>query len=170
MARRSNYDKFPFVPAGLASECSAGWPAIAARLGRCSQGRVLCVECYPGVFVGQLCEDLRNQFPSSSVFDSERCLKAQGQLRAMLDPLLGNDPVFGRMSAIELENYFDSEKLQQMRIDIERAAQVGPAIVVGAGASLVAPDNALRVYADLARWEIQLRWRRNEVGNLGLDN
>jgi hypothetical protein len=26
------------------------------------------------------------------------------------------------------------------------------------------------VYADIARWEIQQRWRRKEIGNLGLDN
>src|SRR5581483_9955690 len=40
----------------------------------------------------------------------------------------------------------------------------------GTGASLVAPHPDLLVYADLARWEIQQRQRRNIIGNLGADN
>jgi hypothetical protein len=35
---------------------------------------------------------------------------------------------------------------------------------------LVCAQPDLIVYADIARWEIQQRWRRNETGNLGLDN
>jgi hypothetical protein len=41
--------------------------------------------------------------------------------------------------------------------------------VVGTGASLVHPGDIL-VYADLARWEAQLRMRRDRISNLGCDN
>jgi mannose-6-phosphate isomerase class I len=41
--------------------------------------------------------------------------------------------------------------------------------VVGCGASLLAQADVL-VYADLARWEAQNRFRRNETSNLGADN
>src|SRR5208337_3086166 len=41
---------------------------------------------------------------------------------------------------------------------------------LGTGASLVAPDASALVYADMARWEIQMRWRRHEIGNFGLNN
>jgi len=40
---------------------------------------------------------------------------------------------------------------------------------VGCGATLVA-DADLLVYADLTRWEAQLRFRRNESSNLGVEN
>ena len=43
-------------------------------------------------------------------------------------------------------------------------------IVFGPGASLVCPKPSYLVYADMARWEIQMRQRRNEIGNLGTDN
>jgi mannose-6-phosphate isomerase class I len=41
--------------------------------------------------------------------------------------------------------------------------------IVGCGARLVA-DGDILVYADLARWEAQLRYRRNEISNLGVEN
>lgn len=44
-----------------------------------------------------------------------------------------------------------------------------PVIVIGTGASMVAPDATL-VYVDMARWEIQQRFRRHEVKALGIDN
>jgi mannose-6-phosphate isomerase class I len=46
----------------------------------------------------------------------------------------------------------------------------GLVLVVGCGATLIAPDATVTVYADLARWEAQLRFRRNESANLGAAN
>jgi len=171
MSRQSNYDRFPFIAAGSAEECSAGWRPIAARLAPCLKGRGgLCIECYPGVFSARLSEELRFNLPSAAVFLAEECLNAPEQLRAMLDPLLGPDRVFGRMSGITLDDYFDAAKLDAMRAAVERAAREGLVLVVGTGAALVSPTGATKVYADLARWEIQLRWRRGDTGNLGLNN
>lgn len=171
MARQSNYDKFPVIASGAAEECSVGWRAIASRLsGLVKQRRVLCIECYPGVFAGEIQQALHQQLPFATAFFAEDCLKRPAELRSMLDPLLGEDRVFGRMSGIRLEDYFDAAKLERMRLAIIVAEQEGPVIVVGAGASLVAPGSAVLVYADIARWEIQLRWRRGGLGNLGLNN
>jgi len=46
----------------------------------------------------------------------------------------------------------------------------GLLLIVGVGAALVSPDPGILVYADMARWEIQGRQRRNEIPNLGADN
>lgn len=171
MARKSNYDKFPFVAAGSADECSIGWQAIAARVSsQLGQSRALCIECYPGVFVAQIYAELRRYLLSATIFLSEDCLKRPDELHSMLDPVLGTDRVFGRMSGLRLEDYFSSAKLDQIRQAVMCAERKGPVVVLGAGASLVSPDTAMLVYADMARWEIQLRWRRGEVGNLGLNN
>ena len=171
MPRRSNYDKFPVVAAGPAEECSAGWQAVAARLApHARRHHAVCVECYPGIFVDRMIEELRAQLPSATVFRSQECLKTPEDLRTMLNPLLGTDRVFGRMSGLSLEDYFNASKLREMSLAVESAAQQGPVLVVGTGAALVSPPNATQVYADLARWEIQLRCRRGEIGNLGLNN
>ena len=171
MGRRSNYDKFPFVSAGPAEECSVGWQAIADRLSPfLEKSRALCVECYPGVHVQQLREELCAHLSLARIFLSEDCLKTPEELRSLLNPLLGTDRVFGRMSGLGLEDYFDQNKLVTMRAAVNRAAEQDPVIVMGAGGSLISPASAALVYADMARWEIQLRWRRGEIGNLGLNN
>jgi|HubBroStandDraft_5_1064220.scaffolds.fasta_scaffold12046_1 mannose-6-phosphate isomerase class I len=167
MPRRSNYDKFPFVAAGAAEECSPGWDAIAARL---SDSHVLCIECYPGVLVQQAMEELCARLELLAAFLSEQCLKTPQQLHAMLDPVLGTDRVFGRMNGIGLVDYFDAAKLKSLSVAVEHASRQGPVMIIGAGAALVAPPDATLVYADMARWEIQMRWRRGEIGNLGLEN
>lgn len=53
---------------------------------------------------------------------------------------------------------------------IKQASSNERVLVIGTGAALLAPQRDTLVYADMARWEIQLRYRRNELGNLGLDN
>ncbi len=171
MSRESNYDKSPFVAAGRDEECSVGWQAIAARLAPGLQERgVVCVECYPGVFVRRVLDALRGRLAAAAIFCAEECLKTPAQLHAMLDPLLGTDRVFGRMSDLTLDDYMDAAKLDAMRLAVEHVAREGPVLVVGTGAALMSPPNAVMVLADLARWEIQLRWRREEIGNLGLNN
>ena len=171
MSRQSNYDKFPVAAAGPAEECSEGWQAVAGRLGAALRANgALCVECYPGIFGREVLEQLRTHLEAAAAFFSEDCLKSAQQLHGILDPLLGTDRVFGRMSGIRLEDYFDPQRLEEMRAKVGEAAARGPVLIVGTGASLLAPPAAPVVYADLARWEIQLRWRRNEIGNLGLEN
>lgn len=171
MPRRSNYDKSPFVAAGTTDECSTGWEATAARLApHFERHHVLCLECYPGTFVRPVLDELSAHLFAPAIFFSQDCLKTPVELRAMLNPLLGDDRVFGRMSDLSLEDYFDLSKLADMRLALERAADMGPVIVIGAGAALISPPGSMLVYADIARREIQLRWRRREIGNLGLNN
>jgi mannose-6-phosphate isomerase class I len=167
MARKSNYDRFPFVAAGPAEGCSVGWASIAAGLAPYDS---VCVECYPGVLTKQVREGLQAHLGSWKIFPSENCLKTPEELRRMLDPFLGTDRVFGRMNELTLQDYFDDAKLTEMRLDIGGAIGNGPVLIAGAGASLVSPPGSMLVYADVARWEIQLRFRRGEIGNLGLNN
>ena len=171
MARKSNYDKYPTISAGTWEECQAGWDAIAAVLADAPGNHsALCIDCYPGVFTDEVICALRLRLPAYRFFLADECLKPPAELRQMLETILGADRVFGRMSGLSLEQYFDSEKLRKMRSEVVRAANEMPVVVLGTGASLIAPENFVLVYADLARWEIQLRWRRNELVNFGLEN
>jgi mannose-6-phosphate isomerase class I len=99
---------------------------------------------------------------------AEECFRDAAELERMLAPILTDDPVFGRMSEIELGDFLDSEKTARRRRAIGETS--GLVAVVGAGATLVAARWDLLVYCDMARREIQLRQRSNEVGNLGVDN
>jgi hypothetical protein len=46
----------------------------------------------------------------------------------------------------------------------------GITIIYGVGAALVAEKQGLLIYADMARWEIQMRMRKHLVDNVGVNN
>jgi hypothetical protein len=107
-------------------------------------------------------------FQPSQVFRSSEVLKSSAEIENMLAPFLTDDPVFGRMSGLRIEDFLDSGKLARIRDQINKAE--GRVLVIGTGAALLASRVDVLVYADLARWEIQQRQRRNEIPNLGADN
>ena len=164
---RSRYDKSPFTPVGRGSACDVGWAAIAERLralgtrARC----VLAVECYPGVDVDDLLRALSEALVPALRVDARRLYRDAAAVEAMCAPHLGDDPVFGRINALAVEDFLDSPLRAAAEGRIGAVGQ-GLVLVVGTGASLVAPADVL-VYADLPRWEIQQRQRRHEVSSLG---
>jgi mannose-6-phosphate isomerase class I len=172
MPRNSNYDKYPCVPISTSpSQCWVGWQEIINRLTFASTepSCVLAVECYPGAFEGQIRSSLEEGLRPSKVIYTPDLLEPASYVDGMLSEVLGDDPVFGRMNDIPLEAFFSEGKLARGR---EMAANwsTGLLLVVGVGAALISPDADLLVYADMARWEIQGRQRRNEISNFGSDN
>jgi mannose-6-phosphate isomerase class I len=164
------YDRFPSVAVGTSEECLSGWGAIAAQLrSKVGSRGALVVECYPGVHLGEIERALRPAFPGAAVLNTETLLRPPQVIDAMLDPLLGDDPVFGRMNELEIADFFDPDKLAAAQQQWAKASEQH-VVILGTGASLVCPAPAVLVYADLARWEIQMRQRRNEIGNFGADN
>src|ERR1700675_675680 len=175
MPRRSNYDKFPFVQVtDREADCQVGWAAVAQQLDAALTGKrsILCVECYPGANLDEIERGLAPQLRPRLVVRVESCLKSPQELDAMLKPYLGgSDPVFGRMNGVTLQEFLDPRKVADVRKLIRASASGdGRILVVGTGAALIAERFDLLVYADLARWELTLRQRRGEIGNLGAGN
>ena len=172
MSRRSNYDKYPCIPVSTSkSECWAGWPEILERL-RESSGQsccVLCVECYPGAFESVIRDALVEGLRPQAVIYAPDLLKPPHEVDRMLQPVLGDDPVFGSMNEITLEEFFDPGRLNHARVKAANWER-GLLLILGVGAALISPRPDVLVYADMARWEIQGRQRRNEIANLGTDN
>lgn len=170
--RNSNYDKYPCVRVDTSpSETWIDWRAISDRLKPLTIKNpcVVCVECYPGAFEPSIRRALEQGLRPAEVIFTPELLKAPGEIDRMLEGVLGDDPVFGQMSDITLEAFFDLSKLHQAR-DKAATWREGLLLVVGVGAALVSPQPNLLVYADMARWEIQGRQRRNEIANLGSNN
>ena len=170
---RSNYDKFPFVPvSSSAADCLVGWHAIAARIRAeaAAERCIVCVECYPGVFVAEVEQALVQGLAPVLLVRSSECLKSPGEIDQLLGPYLGgDDPVFGRMNNIKLDDFFDPTLHAKTKEKITRQDK-GLILVIGTGAALIAPGADILILADLARWEIQKRQRRGEISNLGAGN
>ncbi len=172
--RASNYDKYPAVTVpDSAGECVLGWEEIAGCLREAVAARtggqaVIAVECYPGVNEEQILAALASRLKPTLTMRSREAMLPARQIDDLVAPFLGgDDPVFGYLSSLELPQFFDPSRMEQVRARVESAG--GLALVVGCGATLLAPDGLL-VYADLARWEAQLRFRRDESSNLGVEN
>jgi mannose-6-phosphate isomerase class I len=176
--RAPNYDKTPTipVPAPHSTACWRGWDAIAARLSgsiRETTTPVIAVECYPGVHADDVREQLARRLVPALAIDTADAFKSISEIDALVAPFLGgDDPVFGRLcTSLELADFLAPAKASALRAAIAAvAAATGPVLVVGPAASLLAPPDALLVYADMPRWEGQLRQRRGEADNLGVRN
>jgi mannose-6-phosphate isomerase class I len=168
MTRRSHYDKQPSTPVGPAAACEVGWPAITARLqGLRSRRRcVVAVECYPGVQVDEVRRAFGEGLRPALVVDARQAYRDAAEIERMCEWYLGDDPVFGRMNGLSLADLLEPGRRAALRGRVEGALR-GLVLVVGPGATLVATPDVV-VYADLARWEIQRRQRRQEVASLGV--
>ncbi|MEJ7678169.1 MAG: hypothetical protein WKG06_09965 [Segetibacter sp.] len=100
---------------------------------------------------------------SGSAFKSEK------EVCELVQPDVTDDPVFGYISRLKMINFLNVEQIDKLRLKIKEQKD-GIILVYGIGASCILPDFDLLIYADMARWEIQKRMRKNEINNLGLSN
>lgn len=171
---KSNYDKYPVVQVpGEEQNCVTGWQAIILGLHALLQQRkqkVLVVECYQGVRDVEVLEALKNGFPEARVFSSALAMKEQNVLYEAIKDDVTDDEIFGYLTRHTMDIYFDEAKVGRMRDEIAFSTS-DYTIVYGVGASYVWQDtSAVLAYLDMARWEIQLRFRRNEVANVGFSD
>ena len=73
------------------------------------------------------------------------------------------------MTSLRLDAFFDPARLAELRRHVDSCA-AGLVLVVGVGATLAVSRPDIVLYADLARWEAQKRFRHGETGNLGANN
>jgi len=171
----SNYDKYPLLDVpGTVGRCVRGWQDVCAKLHEAASSRgaartVVVIECYTGVLESELLTALGRFLPQATIFQSQSCFRAPAEIDALTAPFAGgDDPVFGWLANLRMDDFLDSALIDAMRAAIH-AASGGIIIVAGAGASLIHSGDIL-VHADLARWQAQLRMRRNQISNLGCDN
>jgi len=176
--RAPNYETAPAVkvPTAHAGSCAAGWDQIArslrAEIPADAKKRVIVIECYPGVDDEAVCEALSSRLQPVRVIDSKSAFKSGPEIEAMVGPFLGGeDPVFGYLNqTLSMTDFLDGEKAEGIRESIRNQSTEELVLICGPGASLLAPSADVLVYADMPRWEGQLRQRRGEADNLGTKN
>lgn len=151
-----SYDRFPeIVVRGHDGEAWEGSCAVIKRLASlATRDCVLVVECYPGVNDGVL-RMVREAFAPDVVVRSDDIFFEGDELTERMRAHLTDDRVRGVMYYGRLEDFVDERALEAARASVRRK---GRTLVFGVGAGLVAQGDVL-VYCDLARWEIQKRYR-----------
>jgi hypothetical protein len=172
----SHYDKTPVVRAtAFTEECWRGWDGIIGRINAEIDARrdterrcIVAIECYSGLHERELIGHLREGLRHDRFLTMDAAFKTPAEIDALVAPYLGgDDPIFGFLCPLPLGSFLDPERRERMRLEIAQAD--GITVVFGAGALLVCEPDVI-VYADMPRWEGQLRQRRGEVSNLGADN
>ena len=163
--RKPNYDKYPATV--IDGNILQGWSEIRDILAsKLSEKTVLAVDCYTGVYEKELIDELSLLQPEEIILVNE-LYKDEKVIAEMTERFMTDDVLFGYVTNLCLADYFDSKKLVAAQKKICESNK--PVIVLGTGAHIVAPEATL-VYVDMARWEIQQRFRRHEVKALGIDN
>ncbi len=171
----SNFNKRPRVQVtGSTDDCYAGWSEIFDKLtieldSTNGINKTIVVDCYQGVYFDELLNKFKNNIQFSRVITSDDYFLPSDIIQRLTYPDVTDDRIFGFLTRLNMIDFIDREKLQWLREEIETSSN-GITLVFGYGASLLVDNPTILVYADMPRWEIQLRMRNNLVDNLGIQN
>jgi mannose-6-phosphate isomerase class I len=172
---RSNFDKYPSIQVSHTDkDCITGWHSIATKINDAVLAKeksrvVVVIDCYQGVLHDEVEAALRRELRYDRFVKSTAAFKMPQTIAAMVYPDVTDDQIFGFMTRLTIDQFFDGEKLSVLRKEIDDTTE-GVVVVYGEGAAHVAPESDLLIYLDMARWEIQLRMRKRQVNNLGVTN
>ena len=163
-----------------------GWEAICTRINKeiaalGGKKKIVVIETYQGVIHEELIANLKNGLNHTLFIQAEDYQLSEEEIKKLVFQDVTNDRIFGFLTRLTVDAFFDPEKVKAIQSEIE-ASNEGTIIIYGCGASLLRPNSpslgggwgeagdSLLVYADMARWEIQLRMRQHLVDNLGVKN
>lgn len=129
----------------------------------------IVIECYHGVYQDEIFKTFKEHMPFAEFIDASAAMKSSDEIEKMVYPFVTDDPVFGYMARLGLTDFFDHTKVSRLQDEVKLAKE-GTCIIYGMGASIVETAPDILVYADMPRWEIQLRFRNNSASNIGIEN
>lgn len=168
----SNYDKFPQIEIRHVDKpVDKGWTAIASQISNSinslkTNKKIIAVEAYPGTYDDRLLSQFKHITQASLVIDARDLYLSESELEELTFRDVTEDRIFGVMTRLTIDDYWDSEKIAEAR-SVIKSAQSQTILLYGCGASQISERIDLLVYADMARWEIQQRMRKGEIANLG---
>lgn len=172
MSGYHNFDREPVVPiSSAAGTCFQSWAEIGMQLAKAIPATGpfrVAFELYPGVLLPELLSTLQELFPAAQLLDVQKAYRDRADLREHFREMLTEDPVFGIMQPRAIGEFFQPEKLLELRSAAESSR--GILFAVGTGASEVLPAPDLLLHASVTRWELQARQRAQTIGNLGFGN
>jgi mannose-6-phosphate isomerase class I len=171
----SNFNKSPEVEVkGREKDFFAGWNNIVIQLNNevakiRKAKKIIAVECYQGIDNDEVYGSLAKGLSADTTFLASEAMLPEEEIQRITFPDVTNDRIFGYITRLTMKDFYDPDKVEALKTKILSIKQ-GVILLYGAGATIVFPEPDFLIYADMARWEIQLRMRRNEVCNLGITN
>ncbi|WP_367365550.1 class I mannose-6-phosphate isomerase [Pediococcus parvulus] len=138
---------------------------LSEKINSLDSESTIIFECYPGVDYDDLRHNIIDNFNADNVIFADDFAMSSKLVNETIHQQMTDDRVFGIMTHYTLSDFYP--QLDLIKSDIKK--KKGKTIVYGTGASLFAPNAEITVYCDLARWEIQLRYRSG-LSNWQQDN
>lgn len=165
--RRANYDKYPSTV--VEGTLYKGWQAITKAINERIDKSIFTIvlDTYSGVHY----DEIRRAWASREdvlYIEASEFYKEERQIIDMTAQYITDDVLFGHLSPLHIVDYLDQEKVKAVRDRV--ASHDGLSVIAGTGAAEVIPNSDLLLFADMARWEIQQRFRKHAVVALGVDN
>lgn len=169
----TEFNQFPSLKMPESHQCHSGWENICVQINEDlstieRSKKVVVIEYYHGIDDKEFNEEFIKILKPDLHIDAKSALLAENDIKQMVFPDVTDDRVFGFMTRLDLEDFFDTNKITDLNEIIDK--KEGLILITGIGASVLRQDWDLLIYADMARWEIQQRMRRNEINNLGVNN
>lgn len=168
-----NYDKFPVVHVKLQNVlCGEGWEQTCSIINQRIEAipdnkKIVAIECYTEILDEEVLNNLQSCIKGEFILTKNYMLP-EDAISKMIYPDVTDDAVFGYITRLTIDDFFDTHKIENFRNELEK--KQGTILIYGVGATLLAQQYNLLIYFDMTRWEGQLRQRRNEVSNLGVNN
>lgn len=155
----AKYNQYPETKIKQYDAAWAGYDAIVKELKQKTgtEKKTLIIESYIGIDNKEILENLIKPLkPEKIIFSDDLAFNEEKIIEMTDGDLIPEDRVFGILTHYEVKDFFDPKVLEDTRKEIEKVD--GLTVIYGTGASLVTTGDIL-IYADLARWEAQLRYR-----------
>lgn len=168
-----NYDKFPVVHVKQKNVlCGEGWEQTCKIINDRIQSisntkKIIIIECYTEILDEEVLTNLQSCIKGEFIYTKDFMLP-EGEIMQMVYPDVTDDAVFGYITRLTLKDFFDPNKIEKFQQQLSKKQET--IFIYGVGATLLSQQYDLLIYFDMARWEGQLRQRRNEVSNLGVNN
>ena len=107
--RKPNYDKFPATR--IQGEVIKGWQDIIAHIvASASQEQNIAIELYTGVYEKEVIDAFEAEF-TNRIINVRDVMKAEQEIIAMTERYMTDDVLFGYVTPLTIDDYFDTEKL-----------------------------------------------------------
>ncbi len=169
----TKFNKFPSIKVTKGNHsCSVGWDSICNKLSEIIKLRdktILVFETYHGVDDKEIIDAISVGLSPDLFINVKDLMLTENKIRELTYPDVTDDEIFGFMTSLNLEQFFDNSKVAKVLTEIENFDS-GLIVIYGCGAAFIQKSWDILLYADMARWEIQKRFRRDEISNIGIDN